>query len=140
MWGVGVLFFIFTFLEEHAWLLPDVFAAPIVDLRVQWKATGTLVGSFNLFVYGILYYVAEKLSGDERYAHSNLRRSKTSQRSCGAQPTHLRKRGHFLNHGHGPKCLATAATSWPLTIPSPLTSSGQPSHGPAVPRCQRPIP
>jgi nitric oxide reductase subunit B len=72
MWGVGVLLFIFTFLEEHAWLLPDVFTAPIVDLRVQWKATGTLVGAFNLFVYGTLYYVAEKLSGDERYAHSNL--------------------------------------------------------------------
>jgi len=72
MWGVGVLMFIFTFLEAHAWLLPDVFASPIVDLRVQWKATGTLVGAFNLLVYGALYYVAEKLSGDERYAHSNL--------------------------------------------------------------------
>ncbi len=72
MWAVGVLLFVFTFVEQHAWLLPQVFAEPVVDLRLQWKATGTLVGSFNLFVYGTLYYVAEKLSGDERYAHSKL--------------------------------------------------------------------
>ncbi len=43
-----------------------------MDLRLQWKATGTLIGSFNLFVYGTLYYIGEKLSGDERYAHSRL--------------------------------------------------------------------
>ncbi len=30
-----------------------------------------------------------------------------------------------LLQGHGPKCIATAATSLPLTIPSPLTSHGQ---------------
>ncbi|MEE8142710.1 MAG: cbb3-type cytochrome c oxidase subunit I [Planctomycetota bacterium] len=72
MWGVGVLFFIFTFVEQHAWLLPGVFADPIVDLRVQWKACGTLVGSFNLFVYGSIYYIAERLSGDKRYAYSRL--------------------------------------------------------------------
>ena len=72
MWGVGVLFFIFTFLEQHLYLLPGIFADPIVDLRIQWKATGTLVGSFNLFVYGTLYYVAEKVSGDKHYAYSKL--------------------------------------------------------------------
>ncbi len=72
MWAVGVLFFCYTFVEQHGWLLPGVFSDPLVDMRVQWKATGTLVGSFNLFVYGSLYYLACKLSGDERYAHSNL--------------------------------------------------------------------
>jgi hypothetical protein len=72
MWTVGVFFFIYTFIEQHAWLLPAVFGDPLVDMRIQWKATGTLVGSFNLFVYGSLYYVGEKLSGDERYAHSHL--------------------------------------------------------------------
>ncbi|MCP4092859.1 MAG: cbb3-type cytochrome c oxidase subunit I [Planctomycetes bacterium] len=72
MWGVGSLFFLYTFSEQHAWLLPDVFSEPIIDMRLQWKATGTLVGSFNLFVYGTLYYVACKLSGCERYAHSRL--------------------------------------------------------------------
>ncbi len=72
MWGVGVIFFVYTFVEQYAWLLPGIFESPIVDLRIQWKATGTLVGSFNLFVYGALYYIGEKLSGDERYAHSKL--------------------------------------------------------------------
>ncbi len=72
MWGVGVLFFLLTFVEAHLWLLPEVFRSPIVDLRIQWKATGTLVGSFNLFVYGSLYDLGEKLSGDKRYARSRL--------------------------------------------------------------------
>ncbi|MBL4698515.1 MAG: cbb3-type cytochrome c oxidase subunit I [Phycisphaerales bacterium] len=72
MWGVGTLFFIYTFTEQHAWLLPGVFAEPIVDMRIQWKATGTLVGSFNLFVYGTLYFVGCKLSKNESYAHSRM--------------------------------------------------------------------
>ncbi len=72
MWAVGVLFFIYTFIEQHAWVMPGVFSDPLVDIRVQWKATGTLVGSFNLFVYGSMYFIACKISGDESYAHSRL--------------------------------------------------------------------
>ena len=72
MWGVGILLFIYTFAEQHAWLLPGVSDDPIVDMRIQWKATGTLVGSFNLLVYGCLYYLASKMIGDDRYAHSKL--------------------------------------------------------------------
>lgn len=72
MWGAGILLFIYTFAEQHAWLLPSIGGDPIVDMRIQWKATGTLVGSFNLLVYGCLYYIATKLIGDERYAHSRL--------------------------------------------------------------------
>jgi nitric oxide reductase subunit B len=72
MWGSGIILFLYTFTEQHAWLLPQVFADPIVDMRVQWKATGMLVGSFNLLVYGCLYYLASKLVGDDRYAHSKL--------------------------------------------------------------------
>ena len=70
MWGVGMLFFIYTFLEQHAYLLSGVFADPVQDLRIQWKATGTLVGSFNLFVYGSIIYIGERISGDPRYGHS----------------------------------------------------------------------
>jgi len=72
MWGVALVLFCYTFVEQHGWLLPGVFSDPIVDMRVQWKATGTLVGSFNLLVYGTLYYLACKLTNDERYAHSRL--------------------------------------------------------------------
>ena len=70
MWGVGVVFFVYTFLEQHAYLLPSIWGDPIQDLRVQWKATGTLVGSFNLFVYGSVIYIGERISGDPRYGHS----------------------------------------------------------------------
>lgn len=70
MWGVGMLFFIYTFLEQHAYLLSGIFADPVHDLRIQWKATGTLVGSFNLFVYGSIIYIGERISGDPRYGHS----------------------------------------------------------------------
>ncbi len=72
MWAVAVVFFAYTFIEQHAWLLSGVFSDPIVDLRVQWKSTGTLVGSFNLFVYGSLYYLICKLSSDEAYARCRL--------------------------------------------------------------------
>ncbi len=72
MWGVGMLFFIWTFLEQHAYLIPGIFSDPVHDLRIQWKATGTLVGSFNLFVYGSVIYIGERISRDTSYGHSKL--------------------------------------------------------------------
>ena len=72
MWGVGCLLFIYTFLEQHAWLLPWVFEDPLVDKRIQWKACGTLVGAWNVMVYGCLLYVGERLSGDREYAQSRV--------------------------------------------------------------------
>ncbi len=70
MWSVGTLLFIYTFVEQHAYLLPSVFSDPVHDLRVQWKATGTLVGSFNLFVYGAVLYIGERISRDPSYGYS----------------------------------------------------------------------
>jgi len=72
MWGVALIFFLYTFLEQHAYLLPRIFADPVQDLRVQWKATGTLVGSFNLFVYGTIVYIGEQMTGDKSYGHSKI--------------------------------------------------------------------
>ncbi|MCK5944869.1 MAG: cbb3-type cytochrome c oxidase subunit I, partial [Planctomycetes bacterium] len=69
-WTVGTLFFVYTFVEGHAYLMPEVFGSPIRDLQVQWKSCGTLVGSFNFLMYGSLTYVGEKLSGDKTYAQS----------------------------------------------------------------------
>ncbi len=70
MWTVGVPFFALTFLEQHYYLLPSIFGDPIQDMRVQWKACGTLVGSFNLFVYGSAIFVATRISGDSSYGYS----------------------------------------------------------------------
>ncbi len=71
-WSVGVLYFVYTFIEFHAYLLPSVHEQPLRDLQLQWKSCGTLVGSFNFLVYGSLSYVAEKVSGDRRYAQSRV--------------------------------------------------------------------
>jgi nitric oxide reductase subunit B len=72
MWGVGTLFFIVTFAEQHLYLLSGFFENPLQDLQVQWKATGTLVGSFNLFVYGSIIYISERISRDASYGHSKV--------------------------------------------------------------------
>jgi nitric oxide reductase subunit B len=69
-WTVGTLFFVYTFVEGHAYLLPSVFESPVRDLQVQWKSCGTLVGSFNFLMYGSLTYVGERLSGDKKDAQS----------------------------------------------------------------------
>lgn len=72
MWGVGMLFFIVTFVEQHLYLIPAIFENPLQDLQVQWKATGTLVGAFNLFVYGSIIYIGERISRDPSYGHSKV--------------------------------------------------------------------
>ena len=69
-WTIGTLFFIYTFIEGHAYLLPGVFESPVRDLQVQWKSCGTLVGSFNFLMYGSLTYVGERLTGNRKYAQS----------------------------------------------------------------------
>ncbi len=70
MWAIGVLYFVYTFTEAHAYLLPFVNRFPVVELQLQWKSAGTLVGSFNFLVYGSLMYLGERLSGDHKYAQS----------------------------------------------------------------------
>jgi len=70
MWAVGILYFLWTFTEGHAWLLQGVRERPVADLQIQWKSCGTLVASFNQMVYGSLIYIAERRSGDSRPAHS----------------------------------------------------------------------
>ena len=62
--------FVFAFAEAHAWLLDWLLARPVRDLAIQWKAMGSLVGSFNLLVYGSVAWLGTRLSGDERYARS----------------------------------------------------------------------
>lgn len=70
-WTTGTLYFIWTFLEGHAWLLPSIFENPIRDLQIQWKSCGTLVGSYNFLMYGSLIYATEKMSGDKSYGQSS---------------------------------------------------------------------
>lgn len=57
MWPTALALFVIAFAEAHLWLLPRVGARPLKDLAVQWKSYGTLVGSFNLLVYGAVSYI-----------------------------------------------------------------------------------
>ncbi|MBL7721868.1 MAG: cbb3-type cytochrome c oxidase subunit I, partial [Chitinophagaceae bacterium] len=42
------------------------------DVTVQWKALGSMVGSWNMLVYGTGMYVMEKMSGDNKANRSPL--------------------------------------------------------------------
>lgn len=65
-WSTGILFFFITVSESYLWLF-DFFKINIVrDITVQWKALGTMVGSWNMLVYGTGMYVMEKISGDTK--------------------------------------------------------------------------
>ena len=70
MWSAGILYFLYTFAEGHAYLLPFVRKHPVADLAIQWKSCGTLVASFNLMIYGALIYLGERLSGDKSIGQS----------------------------------------------------------------------
>lgn len=72
MWGTSVFLFLWTFAEAHAWMLDVLAARPVRDLAIQWQAYGSFVGSFNLLVYGSVSWLGTQLSGDDRYARSNL--------------------------------------------------------------------
>jgi len=71
-WSTGILFFFITLSESYLWLL-DYFHTNIVrDVTVQWKALGSMVGSWNMLVYGTGMYVMEKMSGDTKANRSPI--------------------------------------------------------------------
>lgn len=71
-WSTGILFFFITVSESYLWLL-DYFNTNIVrDVTIQWKALGSMVGSWNMLVYGTAMYVMEKISGDGKLFRSPL--------------------------------------------------------------------
>jgi nitric oxide reductase subunit B len=70
MWVTGVIFFIITFTEENLWVLPWVRNNIIRDITLQWKSNGSLVGSWNMMVYGTGIYIMCKISGDKSTAYN----------------------------------------------------------------------
>lgn len=72
MWSTGILFFFITLSESYLWLFDFFRNNMIRDITVQWKALGTMVGSWNMLVYGTGIYLMEQLSGDKKAAYSKL--------------------------------------------------------------------
>lgn len=69
-WSTGILFFIITLTEASLWQL-DFFSGNIIrDITVQWKALGSMVGAWNMLIYGSAIYVMCKISGNDAMARS----------------------------------------------------------------------
>ena len=65
MWGTGIVFFGLTFAESYLWLFPYFRENMVREIAVQWKSYGSLVGSWNMLVYGTAIFVMERIGGNE---------------------------------------------------------------------------
>ena len=72
MWLTGIIFFIFTFIENYLWIFPYFREHFIADMTIQWKVNGSLVGAINQIIYGVAFYLMEKISGDEKSSYQKL--------------------------------------------------------------------
>ncbi|MBL4577335.1 MAG: cbb3-type cytochrome c oxidase subunit I [Flavobacteriales bacterium] len=62
MWGTGILFFLFTFIESYLWVFPFFQDSIVRDMTVQWKSYGAIVGTWNMLIYGTAIFLMEKVS------------------------------------------------------------------------------
>lgn len=72
MWLTGMCFFLFTFLESYLWLIPYFNRHLVNDMTVQWKSYGSMVGSWNMIMYGSSIFLMDKISGSKVYSHSRV--------------------------------------------------------------------
>lgn len=72
MWFTAVLFFLFTYLESNLWLIPAIRNGLVKDMTVQWKSYGSMVGSWNLLIYGSAIYLMDFIAGNKKYSKSNI--------------------------------------------------------------------
>jgi len=72
MWLTGTLGFLFTLSESYLWLIPYFTGGIVRDMTIQWKSYGSMVGCWNMLVYGVGIYLMQKLSQDRFYAHSKI--------------------------------------------------------------------
>jgi nitric oxide reductase subunit B len=71
-WTAGMVFFIITISESLLWSI-DHFNNNIVrDITVQWKALGSMVGAWNMLVYGCTTYLMFKTTGKKELVQSKL--------------------------------------------------------------------
>lgn len=72
MWTTGIIAFLFSFLESYLWLFPYFRENVVNDMTLQWKSYGSLVGAWNMLVYGGSLFLMEKISGKATYSRSQL--------------------------------------------------------------------
>lgn len=72
MWSCGIIFFFITMFESYLWLF-DFFRTNIIrDITIQWKALGSMVGSWNMLIYGTGMYVMERMNPQSNVARGRL--------------------------------------------------------------------
>jgi len=72
MWLTGLFFFLFTFMESYLWLFPYFRSNIVNDMTIQWKSYGSMVGSWNMLIYGSSIFLMEKISGNKKYGHAPI--------------------------------------------------------------------
>lgn len=72
MWLTGIVFFLFTFLESYLWVFPAFRSNIVTDMTIQWKSYGSMVGSWNMLIYGSSMFLMEKISNDKTYSRSAM--------------------------------------------------------------------
>lgn len=71
MWLTGAIFFLFTFLESYLWLLPYFSKNLVNDMTIQWKSYGSMVGSWNMLIYGCGIYLMDKINSTNKTSSTN---------------------------------------------------------------------
>ncbi len=72
MWMTGILFFLFTFLENYLWIFPYFRSHFVTDMTIQWKVNGSLVGAWNQIIYGTAFYLMDRISDSKNTGRSKL--------------------------------------------------------------------
>lgn len=72
MWLTGIVFFLFTFIESYLWVFPYFRNNVVNDMTVQWKSYGSMVGTWNMLIYGSGIFLMEKISGNKSYGYSRV--------------------------------------------------------------------
>lgn len=72
MWLTGLIFFLFTFIESYLWVFPYFRNNIINDMTIQWKSYGSMVGAWNMLIYGSSIFLMEKISGSNTYSYAKI--------------------------------------------------------------------
>jgi nitric oxide reductase subunit B len=72
MWMTGIVFFLFTFIENYLWMFPFFRDRIITDLTIQWKVNGSMVGAWNQMIYGTAFFLMERISNSKDLRFNKL--------------------------------------------------------------------
>lgn len=70
MWLTGIVFFLFTFSESYLWLFPYFKNNIINDMTIQWKSYGSMVGAWNMLIYGSSFFLMGKINNNNTIAYN----------------------------------------------------------------------